>query len=73
MTWQAAISQGELHANFDPWISESFREENRRRELKHLSTGRKRKQKVIPLLAASEKGRGQAESLFERGVEMWWR
>jgi hypothetical protein len=37
-----------------------------RRELKHLSTVRKRKQIVIPLLAASEKGIGQTESLLER-------
>ncbi len=50
-TWQAAKSLGELHANFDPEISDaktcSFRasrEGEIRRELKHLSTGRKRKQ-----------------------------
>ena len=27
---------------------------------------------VIPLLAASEKGRGQTESTFEKKLEMWW-
>ncbi len=27
---------------------------------------------MIPLLAASEKGRGQAESTFEKKLEMWW-
>ena len=42
-----------------------------RRELKHLSTGRKRKQNVMPLIAESEKGPGQAESPFEKKVEMW--
>ena len=26
---------------------------------------------MIPLVAASGKGRGQAESYFERDVEMW--
>ena len=40
-------------------------------ELKHLSTSRKRKQLVIPLLAESEKGTGQTESPLEREVEMW--
>ena len=29
------------------------------RELKHLSTGRRRKQNVIPLVVASERGRAQ--------------
>jgi hypothetical protein len=49
-----------------------FRNEGARRELKHLSTARKRKQIiVIPLLAASEKGIGQTESAFERKCEMW--
>ena len=47
-TWQAAISFGELHASFDPKISELRRDANIRRELKHLSTGRKRKQKWYP-------------------------
>ena len=65
------ISHGELHANFDPRIPELLREERRRWELKHLSTGRKRKQYVIPLLAESEKGLGQAESSLEREIEMW--
>ncbi len=41
-TWQAAISLGELHANFDPKISK-LRDEEKRGELKHLSTRRKRK------------------------------
>ena len=41
-------------------------------ELKHLSTSRKRKQLVIPLLAESEKGTGQTESDREIGLEMWW-
>jgi len=27
---------------------------------------------MIPLLAASEQGRGQTESPFEKKVEMWW-
>ena len=79
-TWQAAISPGEPHAGFEPGISElenfpamGCREANLRRELKHLSTGRKRKQNVIPLLAASEKGKGQTESPVERLAEMWWR
>ena len=44
-----------------------------RRELKHLSTDRKRKQIVIPPLAESEKGTGQTESTFEKKQEMWWR
>ena len=48
-----------------------FREEELRWELKHLSTGRKRKQYVMPLLAASEKGTGQTESLLEKAIEMW--
>ena len=26
---------------------------------------------MIPLLAASEKGKGQAESTFEKELEMW--
>ena len=47
------------------------RETERRWELKHLSTGRKRKQIVMPLLAESEKDIGQAESAFERKLEMW--
>ena len=47
------------------------REAEIRRELKHLSTGRKRKQLVMPLLAESEKGPGQAESAFEKKLEMW--
>jgi len=55
---------GELHASFDPKIPELSRDGEIRRELKHLSTGRKRKQKVIPLIAASEKGTGQAESFL---------
>ena len=49
------------------------RETEIRRGLKHLSTGRKRKQIVIPLLAESEKGQGRAESTFEKELEMWWR
>ena len=28
---------------------------------------------MIPLLAASEKGRGQTESPLETTAEMWWR
>jgi len=47
------------------------READRRRELKRLSTGRKRKHKVIPLIAASEKGNGQTESFAEKQIEMW--
>ena len=27
---------------------------------------------MIPLLAASEKGKGQTESAFEKKREMWW-
>ena len=27
---------------------------------------------MIPLIAASEKGKGQTESAFERKREMWW-
>ena len=65
------ISLGELHANFDPRIPELCREARGRRELKHLSTGRKRKQYVMPLLAESEKGLGQAESSEEIWIEMW--
>ena len=61
-----------MHAIFDPRISEFIHFGVRGRgELKHLSTRRKRKQYVMPLLAESEKGLGQAESLPERGVEMW--
>ena len=26
----------------------------------------------MPQVTASEKGRGQTESFFERGIEMWW-
>ena len=48
------------------------RETEVRWELKHLSTSRKRKQLVIPLLAESEKGTGQTESNREIGFEMWW-
>ena len=62
---------GELHASVEPKISELLREEKKRRELKHLSTGRKRKQIVMPLLAESEKGIGQSESPPEKEVEMW--
>ena len=40
-------------------------------ELKHLSTRRKRKHYVMPLVAASEKGRGQTESSLEKEIEMW--
>ncbi len=69
--WQAAISFGELHANFDPEIPESPRDGRRRCELKHLSNSRKRKHKVIPLIAESEKGRGQTESALETRLEMW--
>ena len=60
-TWQAAKRLGEMHAIFDPSISEYenglseedsiqllFAAEGPRRELKHLSTGRKRKQNAIP-------------------------
>ena len=28
---------------------------------------------MIPLVAASEKGKGQAESVWETRLEMWWR
>ena len=28
---------------------------------------------MIPLIAESEKGRGQTESPFEKKAEMWWR
>ena len=42
------------------------REAEIRWELKHLSTSRKRKHNVIPLLAESEKGREQTESVVER-------
>ena len=34
-------------------------------ELKHLSRGRKRNQKMIPLVVANENGKGQTESLWE--------
>ena len=27
---------------------------------------------VIPLIAASEKGKGQTESVLETTLEMWW-
>jgi hypothetical protein len=37
----------------------SFRKESTRGELKHLSTRRNRKQTVIPLVVASERGRAQ--------------
>jgi len=51
------------------------REAELRWELKHLSTGRKRKHNVMPLLAESEKGSpqggGQTESPFEKKAEMW--
>ena len=60
-----------MHATCDPKISEQSRDGRGRWELKHLSTSRKRKQYVIPLLAESEKGIGQAESAFERKLEMW--
>ena len=47
------------------------REMELRWELKHLSTSRRRKQIVIPLVAASEKGTGQTESVLETRLEMW--
>ncbi len=47
------------------------RDGRKRGELKHLSTDRKRKQLVIPLIAASEMGKGQTESTVERWQEMW--
>jgi len=31
----------------------------------------KKKIKIIPLLAASEKGKGQTESSLEKEIEMW--
>ena len=52
----------------DPQISEwatryvediPFRKEGKRRELKHLITCRRRKQNVIPPVAASERGTAQ--------------
>jgi len=27
---------------------------------------------MMPPVTASEKGKGQAESFFEKGIEMWW-
>jgi hypothetical protein len=57
-----SLIQGFLNAHFGA---------GRRGELKHLSTRRKRKQHVMPLLAESEKGLGQAESAFEKKLEMW--
>jgi len=36
-----------------------------------VPAGKENKQ-VIPLLAESEKGKGQAESPFEKKAEMWW-
>ncbi len=36
-----------------------IQDEGKRWELKHLSTSRKRKQNVIPLVVASERGRAQ--------------
>ena len=48
-----------------------LRNEDTLRELKHLSTGRKRKQIVMPLIAESEKGTGRTESAFEKKLEMW--
>jgi hypothetical protein len=55
----------------NPRSLKSPRDGELRWELKHLSTSRKRKQIVIPLLAESEKGTGQAESPDESWVEMW--
>lgn len=43
-TRQAAKSFGEVHVTIEPKISELFRKEVVPWELKHLSTGRKRKQ-----------------------------
>jgi len=60
-----------LHASIDPKIPELLRDGRGRWELKHLSTSRKRKQIVIPLLAESEKGIGQTESSLETKLEMW--
>ena len=42
-----------------------------RAEAKHHNKPRKRKQNVIPLVTASERGRGQTESAGENPVEMW--
>jgi len=50
------------------FIAELFSNEEELRELNHLSTGRKRKQIVIPLIAASERGRGRTESYT---VRLW--
>ena len=56
-TWQAAISLGELQASDDPGVSEwgnparvipRHPQGSQRRELKHLSTCRKRNQNEIP-------------------------
>ena len=44
------------------WFEEpSLREESERGELKHLSSRRKRKQAVIPVVVASEAGRAQTD------------
>ncbi len=51
-------------------IPESFRE-GERSELKHLSMSRSRKQVVIPLVTASEKGKGQTEPHHEECWGMW--
>jgi hypothetical protein len=68
-TWQAAKSFGEPQAGFDPEMSEwgnpagddpvTPERESQPRELKHLSTWRKRNQNEIPGVAASEMGRAQ--------------
>ena len=55
----------------------TFSQENLEREMNVgnwnilVPTGRENKL-MMPLIAASEKGRGQTESLLEREREMWW-
>ena len=57
----------------DPGNSGSFRHEyivaeSERREVKHLSTSRKRNQIEIPLVVASERGRAQTDGSNSIGV-----
>ena len=88
-TWQAAISLGELHASFEPKISECAErrnhagnwnilvpagKENKKVYFRVVFFGKRRKKiKMIPLLAESEKGKGQAESLLSNklGDVVW--
>ena len=77
-TWQAAKSQGEPHAGFDPWMSEwgnpagrSIRHPLRREPTRGTETSQylqEEKSNEIPPVAASERGRAQTGLFRGTGV-----